>query len=171
MAMWVFLWRSVHTSTGWLTGVEDQTEVLLPALMAIGSAIKSGTVGGSTLKQLGDEAFSVGVAPSRSWHCANDSAFTNSTVRVDAACFVYTCRRLMDLSNDCRYTAASTLPILRPAARGVTRRLGRIRHATRSAIRPMTPRTTYRRSCSRVCGPTAVSRLRNRAIQGSFKAN
>jgi hypothetical protein len=39
-AMWVFLWRSVHTSTGWLTGVEDQEEVLLPALSKIGKAIK-----------------------------------------------------------------------------------------------------------------------------------
>jgi hypothetical protein len=40
VAMWVFLWRSVHTSTGWLTGVEDQTDVLLPALSEMGDAIK-----------------------------------------------------------------------------------------------------------------------------------
>ena len=40
VAMWVFLWRSVHTSTGWLTGVEDQREVLLPALVEMGTAIK-----------------------------------------------------------------------------------------------------------------------------------
>ena len=42
VAMFVFLWRSVHTSTGWLTGVEDQTAVLLPALVQIGKAIKNG---------------------------------------------------------------------------------------------------------------------------------
>ena len=41
VAMWVFLWRSVHTSTGWLTGVEDQREVLLPALVGMGTAIKN----------------------------------------------------------------------------------------------------------------------------------
>jgi hypothetical protein len=40
VAMWVFLCRSVHTSTGWLTGVEDQREVLLPALVEMGTAIK-----------------------------------------------------------------------------------------------------------------------------------
>ena len=40
VAMWVFLWRSVHTATGWLTGVEDQREVLLPALVEMGQAIK-----------------------------------------------------------------------------------------------------------------------------------
>jgi hypothetical protein len=51
VAMWVFLWRSVHTSTGWLTGVEDQTEVLLPALTEIGSAIKSRTVPPNTAEE------------------------------------------------------------------------------------------------------------------------
>jgi hypothetical protein len=40
VAMWVFLWRSVHTASGWLTGVEDQREVLLPALADMGTAIK-----------------------------------------------------------------------------------------------------------------------------------
>jgi hypothetical protein len=40
VSMWVFLWRSVHTSTGWLTGVEDQREVMLPALVEMGTAIK-----------------------------------------------------------------------------------------------------------------------------------
>lgn len=44
VAMWVFLWRSVHTASGWLTGVEDQREVLLPALVEMGTAIKNRSV-------------------------------------------------------------------------------------------------------------------------------
>merc|ERR1712032_823486 len=49
VAMWVFLWHTVHTATGWLTGVEDETAVLLPALSAMGAAIKNRTLqSGST---------------------------------------------------------------------------------------------------------------------------
>ena len=50
-------------------------------------------------------------------------------VHVDAACFVYTCRRLIDLSNDCRYfydpeegeglaSFPSFVPVLPVGARG-----------------------------------------------------
>jgi hypothetical protein len=42
--MWVFLWRSVHTASGWLTGVEDQREVLLPTLVEMGTSIKSRSI-------------------------------------------------------------------------------------------------------------------------------
>ena len=41
VAMWVFLWHSVHTVDGWLTGVEDQREVLLAALVELGTVIKN----------------------------------------------------------------------------------------------------------------------------------
>jgi hypothetical protein len=38
--MWVFLWNTVCTSAGWITGVDRQAEVLLPALVDMGTEIK-----------------------------------------------------------------------------------------------------------------------------------
>jgi len=38
--MWVFLWETVHTSTGWLVGARDQ-QSLLPVLKSMGVKIKN----------------------------------------------------------------------------------------------------------------------------------
>lgn len=43
VSMWVFIWNSLHTSTGWLVGVETQP-LVKKALTAIGSQIKHGEI-------------------------------------------------------------------------------------------------------------------------------
>ena len=44
VAMFVFAWHSVNASDAWLAGVEEQTQLLLPALAEMGGAIRNGSL-------------------------------------------------------------------------------------------------------------------------------